>query len=199
MSSADALTKGLGFLHVREFTTVRWGPQGWDAVLGELRPAERAELASVLLIGWYPLALYARLLHALDEVHGTGDGALLVQCGRWQAEKDVTTLYRIVFRLMNPGTVIVKTTDYWHKFHDTGTWRMGRTGEKSLEGTLEGWGVVDAALCRELVGYLGRVLELVGAKSPNVEHPECRARGQSRCHFTARWGAVAPNAVGSHR
>lgn len=198
MSSVDAFTKGLGFLHVKDFTTVRWGPQGWEAVLDNLRPADREQLANVLLIGWYPLALYARLLHALDDVHGAGDGALMVQSGRWQAEKDVTTLYRVVFRLMNPGTVIVKTTDYWHKFHNTGTWRMQRTDDKSLEGTLDGWGVVDAALCRELVGYLCRVLELVGARFPHVEHPECRSRGESRCRFTARWGTVGRNTVESH-
>jgi len=57
-----------------------------------------------------------------------------------------------------------------------------------VTGTLENWGVVDVALCRELVGYLGRTIELVGAKNVLMEHPRCRARGDRACFFQARWG-----------
>jgi hypothetical protein len=199
MTTEVARTKGLGFVHVRNFTTERWGAEGWQAVLERMRPSDRGEVAGALPIGWYPLALYARLLHALDEVHGTGDGALAVQSGRWQAEKDLTTIYRVMFRLLNPATVVVKTTDYWRKFHDSGAWDMQRTGDRSMEGTLEGWGVTDAFLCRELVGYFARLLELVGAKDPIVEHPECRARGDGRCHFRGYWGGTEPNTVESAR
>lgn len=195
MTSAIALTKGLAFVHVKNFTTERWGAAGWAALLERMRPSDRDEAANAIPISWYPLALYARLLHALDEVHGAGDGALAVQSGRYQAEKDLTTIYRVMFRLLNPATIVVKTTDYWRKFHDTGKWTMDRTSDRSLVGTLEDWGVVDQALCRELVGYFSRLFELVGAKDPIVEHPECRARGDARCFFTCRWGETAPNSL----
>jgi hypothetical protein len=139
------------------------------------------------------------LIHAIDEVHGAGDLGLVVQLGRFEAERDVTTIYRIMFRLVNPGTVVQKTTDYWRKFHDTGSWEMMRQGSQEIQGVLTGWGVVDHALCRELVGYFSRVLELVGAQGVIVEHPECRARGYTRCFFRARWGTTAPNVVDSSR
>ena len=197
MSSTGALTKGVGFNHVKAFAQSRWGPEGWTALLGKLRSTDRDAIAEAVPIGWYPLALYVRLIHALDEVHGAGDLGLVVQLGRFEAERDITTIYRIMFRLMSPATVVEKTTDYWRKFHDTGTWEMQRVGNSEIQGALSGWGVVDHALCRELVGYFSRVLELVGAQNVIVEHPECRARGYARCLFRGRWGATAANSVDS--
>ena len=132
---------------------------------------------------------YARLIHAIDEAHGAGDLGLVVQLGRFEAERDLTIIYRLLFRLMNPATVVEKTTDYWHKFHDTGSWEMMRVGDNEIQGVLSGWGVVDHALCRELVG----------AQNVIVEHPECRGRGHARCLFRGRWGATAANRVDSSR
>lgn len=186
-------------MHLRAFVESRWGKAGWDAVLERLRQHERDEIASILPVGWYPLALYARMIRAMDQTHGDGDLALVVQLGRFEAERDLTTLYRIMFRLVNPATVVEKTTDYWRKFHDTGSWEMKRLSDKEIEGTLSGWGVVDHALCRELVGYFSRLLELVGAQGVIVEHPECRAKGAGRCYFRARWGRTDANIVDSSR
>lgn len=193
------LTKGVGFINARAFVLSRWGPGGWEAVQERLRPSDRDELAAVVPVGWYPLALYARLLHAIDEVHGAGDLALVVQLGRFEAEHDITTLYRLMFRLVSPATLVEKTGTYWKKFHDTGEWEMTRVGDHEIHAVLKGWGVVDHALCRELVGYLSRVMELVGAEAVVLEHSECRARGAERCFFRGRWGATSTNAVDSTR
>ena len=193
--STGALTKGVGFAHAKAFAQERWGEDGWKAILEKLRPTDREEIGAALPMGWYPLALYARLIQAIDEVQGAGDMALNVQLGRFEAERDLTTIYRIMFRLVNPATVVEKTTDYWRKFHDTGTWEMTRVGSHEIQGVLHGWGVIDHRLCRELVGYFSRLLELVGAEGVIVEHPECRARGFARCFFRARWGKTTTNNV----
>ncbi len=193
--SPIALTKGVSFTNLRAFVEGRWGKPGWDALMERVRPHERQEIEAIVPVGWYSLALWARLIRELDELHGSGDLGLVVQLGRFEAERDITTIYRVMFRLMNPANVIVKTTEYWSKFHDTGHWEMKRVSDKELEGTLHDWGVVDHALCRELVGYLSRALELVGASGVIFEHPECRARGQTRCYFRARWGKTVENTV----
>jgi predicted hydrocarbon binding protein len=184
---AGAVTKGIGFTNVRNFVKEKWGDEGWEAVLQRLRPDDRDVLASVVPIGWYSLALYAQLIRAVDEVHGYGDLSVLVQLGRYEAEKDLTTIHRMLLRLVNPATVVEKSMDYWRRFHDTGTWNIRRVSPTEVEGLLEGWGVVDHALCRELGGYLARLLELVGARSVVVEHPRCRANGDADCFFSARW------------
>jgi hypothetical protein len=184
-------TKGTTFLHVRAFVIERFGERGWAKVIARLSPDDRAELDSVILIGWYSLPLYARLLRAVDEVHGYGDLALVVHVGRFEAEHDLTVLQRVFLRLANPSYVIEKMGDYWRRFHDSGTWDVKRESDRLLTGYLDDWGCVDLALCRELVGYMSRALELVGAKAVILEHPLCRARGDARCYFKARWGGTA--------
>jgi len=184
-----AKTKGVGFVNVKSFTVERFGAQGWDAVLERLTPEDREELSSIVSVGWYSLPLYARLIRALDEVHGYGDLSLVVQLGRYEAERDLTTIHRVFLRFTNPAFIVEKTGEFWKRFHDTGEWKVTRENN-GVAGVLEGWGCVDHALCRELGGYLTRVLELVGAKNVIVEHPKCRARGDVQCLFRARWGSL---------
>ncbi len=189
MEETEAKTKGVGFANVRVFATERFGADGWNGVLEKLTPADRDELQGMVPIGWYSLALYARVIRALDEVHGYGDLALVVQLGRFEVERDLTTIHRVFLRLANPAYTIEKFGEYWRRFHDSGRWELTRESDSHITGFLDEWGYVDHALCRELVGYMGRCLELVGAKNVIMEHPACRGRGEPRCFFRARWGS----------
>jgi hypothetical protein len=190
-----AYTKGIGFVNVREFTQARFGSSAWPAVLDKVTPHDRAEIVNVLTVGWYPLSLYTRLIHALEEVHGYGDMSLVVQLGRYEAERDLTTIHRVFLRFANPACTLEKMGDYWRRFHDSGQWTVTRESEHLVTGYLDEWGHVDHALCRELVGYMGRMIELAGAKNAIVEHPFCRARGDARCFFRGRWGTtLSPHA-----
>lgn len=194
-SRAPARTKGIAFAHTRLFVEETFGAAGWERVLGRLLPADRAEVESVISVGWYDLGSYARLLRAIDEAHGTGDLSLVVQNGRFQSERDLSTIQRLFFRLANPAYAVEKITDYWRRFHDTGSWEVNRVSESEVTGALHDWGVVDRALCRELTGYMGRVLELVGAKHVIMEHTRCRALGDDVCGYRARWSAGKKAAI----
>ncbi len=187
MGDGVAKTKGIGFTNVRKFTTARFGEAGWTAVVDALSKEDRDELQAVIPMGWYSLSLYARLIHALAKVHGGGDLAFIKELGRFEAEQDLTTIHRVFLRFTNPAFIVEKTSEYWRRFHDTGTWNVTRD-DHGVSAVLDGWGVVDAALCREVVAYLTRVLELVGAKNVVVEHPKCRGRADPQCLFRARWG-----------
>lgn len=184
----EARVKGQGIVSVRSFVEERFGVQGWEELLEHISPNDRDELASVLPIGWYPLALHTRLIHALDIVHGYDDLSLIVQLGRFKAERDLSTIHRLFMRFATPSLMFGKTADYWRRFHDTGEWQVVRPDANSVQATLSNWACVDTAQCRELVGYLGRVLELARTKNPMMEHPKCRARGDAVCVFQARWG-----------
>lgn len=181
-----AKTKGVSFVNAKAFCEER-GADAWPKVLGVLAEADRDTLQSVLAMGWYDLDLYARLIRAIDEQLGRGDLALLQPLGRFGAERDLTTVQRLFFRLSNPAYAIEKTAEYWRRFHDTGTWVVSRVDGTSVSGTLEGWGHVDRALCAELMGYMPRVIELVGGKDAVMVHPRCRARGAAVCEFVLSW------------
>jgi hypothetical protein len=185
-----AATKGVGFVHVRAFVTERFGAGGWAWTMGHLLGPDRASIEAVVPMGWYPLALYARLLRAVDDVHGAGDLALLVPLGRFEADRDLTTLHRMFLRMGDPCDAMERMGESWPRFHDSGSWTVERMEDRHVRAELVDWGYVDYALCRELVGYLARTLELVGADGVRIEHTRCRGLGGGECTFDARWTGV---------
>jgi hypothetical protein len=184
----DAKTKGISFHNVRTFTLEKYGLEGWIDVLAQLVPEDRRVLDEVVPVGWYSLALYARLIRAVDQIHGAGDLALVVQLGRYEAERDLTTIQRAFLRMASPAFLLEKSAEYWRRFHDTGTWTITREGTTRVRAYLDDWGSGDAAMCRELIGYLSRAFELVGAKNVRIDHGQCRAHGGERCLFLGSWG-----------
>jgi predicted hydrocarbon binding protein len=182
-----AITKGITFTHARSYVEGTFGATGWNAVLQHSRPDDRATLGGIVAVGWYELDLYARLLRSIDSALGRGDLELMAAIGRYGAEKDLNTVYRLFFRLQSPAYAIEKVAEYWRKFHDTGVWTVEREGSGKARGTLRDWGCVDRALCREMMAYMTRVLELVGAKEVRLSHPRCRADGETECFFSLRW------------
>jgi predicted hydrocarbon binding protein len=182
-----AETKGISFVNAQAFCGEIGGSDGWSRVLGSMSAADREVLQSVLAVGWYDLWLYARLIRAIDATLGSGNFELIKTLGRFEAERDITTVYRLFFRLANPGYAIEKTMAYWRRFHDTGVWEVSRISDTAVHGTLSDWGVVDMALCLELTGYMPRVIELVGGKNAVMVHPRCRSRGADVCSFELSW------------
>lgn len=185
-----ATTKGLGFINVRSFVTDRYGAPAWKALVDSFPPADRAVLSSIVSIGWYELDLYARLIRALDQQLGRGNLKLVYALGRFEAERDLTGVHQWFLKLFGPSTAIDQIGKYWQRFHDTGAWTMIRPGDRQVIAQLAGWGVVDAALCRELLGYLGRALELLGGRDISLSHPRCRVEGEPVCEFHLAWRTV---------
>jgi hypothetical protein len=138
-------------------------------------------------VAWYPDDLYGELLHALESTVGKGDATLLDRAGAYAAEYDLTRIHRVLFRLANPAYVLEKSMEIWGRFFDTGHWRVTRPSATSADGTLNDFALVDRAVCTYLTAYLRHLFELVGAKSVEVKHTECRARGAKACRFTIAW------------
>jgi hypothetical protein len=182
-----ALTKGVGFTNVRSFVGERFGASAWQELLDAMSKADREELESVLPVGWYDLALYARVIHAVDRKLGRGDLSLITQLDRFEAEKDLTTIHQFFLRFANANVVVEQTSKYWRRFHDTGVWETERLGDRGAIAKLRDWGVVDAGLCAELGSYLGRALELCGCRDLTMEQPHYRVRGDAHCEFRGRW------------
>jgi hypothetical protein len=187
VGSVGAKTKGVGFTNVKSFVCERFGPSAWDDMVARLPPSDQVELGSIVSVGWYPLASYARLINELERAHGTGDLSLVQQLGAFEAEQDLTTIHRIFLRMANPAFILEQMGNYWKRFHDSGEWEIARVTDNQARAVLRGWGHVDAALCRELTGYMHRSFELAGAKQVRLEHPRCRANGHRDCEFEGWW------------
>ena len=81
---------------------------------------------AVVGVRWYPLALYARLLRAIDQQIGAGDLRAIPPIGRFEAERDLPTIHRLLLKMVNPAYVVDKVAELWPRYHSTGELRSYR-------------------------------------------------------------------------
>jgi hypothetical protein len=182
-----ARIKGTNLSHLRDFVAKELGNEALARLTASLPSASRDAFASFAATGWYPAQVFVDVLCAIDRTLGKGDGALLRTSGAHAAEYDITRIHRLLFRFANPGFVLEKSTDIWGRFFDSGVWTIRRPTPTSADAVLVGWSIVDATVCEYLCAYLARMFEIVGARDPEVRHPECRARGAPHCRFAGSW------------
>jgi hypothetical protein len=180
--------KGLSIVAVRDHVLLRHGAESWNAVTARLSALDAETIRSVVGIGWYELDLYARLLRAADAQLGSGDLRAIRPIVRFEAERDLPTIHRLLLKLVNPARVVEKMAELWPRYHTTGRPLLERRGDGAFDATLSDWGV-DEALCRGFQGYCERALELAGARELILTHVSCRARGATACVYRARWGS----------
>ena len=118
----------------------------------------------------------------------------MVRLGRFGAEQHTALGRRPIAFAKTPDDAAKRFAESFRRLHDRGAWEVETVADRQIRGTLADWGIVEHALCRELVGRLGRTFELTGASGVFVEHPRCRALGDGECVFLARWGAESVNA-----
>jgi hypothetical protein len=103
----DVEIKGQSFLGTMgAFGAVRGGSalaRLRDEVKGDLADALRANM--ILAASWYPVAQYRELLHGMRRVTGEAD-ALTLEVGRVSLERDVARIYKVMFRLLSPTTLL---------------------------------------------------------------------------------------------
>jgi len=165
----------------RDFVRERFGGASWEAVLARVSEEDRRQIAATEPGAWYDVRLVERLHQALTD-HLKADEPLLTELGRFDADRELSTVYRWFVRLLRPSFAIRHMNLYWRRTHDTGTWRSWRNGTE-VTAELRDWAVVNRAWCITLGGYLGRTLELFGGKIGPIEHTECRAEGHEACIY----------------
>jgi serine/threonine protein kinase len=178
--------KGLAFLHDEQYILDKYGREAWARVLASLAPGDAEVRSSIIAVGWYDSALFVRTLCAIDNVLRERDPKIVESLGRYAAEHDLKRIHRVFLRLANPAFVLEKAMDLWKRFFSTGRWDERRV-ERGAEAELVDWDAAHELTCRNLLAYLHRMFELVGAKGVTSRHPECRARGDARCFYSVRW------------
>jgi uncharacterized protein (TIGR02265 family) len=182
-----ARTRSNSLVALKFFVTRKFGAEGWERFLKATPADDRRFLDMPSMNDWHDLVTFLRALHTLAETFQPGGTALVHEFGRYEAERDLNTVERLFLRLVNPATVVEKLGSYWSKFNDYGEWTVTREGPKVARAVFDASPQPDPIHCAELMGYLGRVMELCGGREVTVEHTECRGQGGSHCTFVGRW------------
>lgn len=185
----DAQVKGSAVLARLQYLRDVHGHSAVDRVSESLSARSRARLeARVLSHEWVPLELLVEICVATDRLYGKGDLALCRELGRYAAQANLTTLYRIFYAFGSPRFIVGHAVRLWRVHYDSGTLTADfeeRPLDHRVTLTLRDFTTPHRAHCLGVLGWAERSLELSGAALRVAEETTCRTRGDDACRFVA--------------
>ncbi len=110
------------------------------------------------------------------------------EMGRFSADHGLKTIYRVFFKVADPGFIIRKIIPGFLHLLRFGIHGGGiSTEDRTAILRLTDFDQPHVWFCDRLMGWMERTLELSGAKNPRVSHPKCLARGDASCDYCGRW------------
>ncbi|RMG19808.1 MAG: hypothetical protein D6729_04270 [Deltaproteobacteria bacterium] len=177
--------KGSAIVARREWLREQ-GVGAYERVLSALSPATREAVEGAIASIWVDFDHFTELCEVADRVLGTGDHRIGEEMARDAAERNLTTLYRLFFKVGRPAYILEKSASMWRTIYDTGNFRVERLSASEVRATLEGIPRPHRAHCVAVLAWAIRALELSGARDVQAEE-RCRLLGDAECSFHVRW------------
>jgi hypothetical protein len=160
--------------------------------LAKLRAAASAPLAEAIDAGiakarWYPLRQFYELNVLIDRLFGAGDLSLIKELGRHGADANLTTIYRLFYKVGTAHWLLGRAVRLWSAHYDTGHLEVLAGGLRSAILRVHAFAIPDRVHCLSVLGWCERSIELSGGWSVWSDEPLCRTRGDAYCQFEASW------------
>lgn len=145
----------------------------------------------ILATSWHPEEDYIELMRGVVQLlPGTG-GASGLAVWEMAARRSAPTYFKGAYKpLVFPGDVRRSLAGYdafWRLRHDTGKVTVAFEGERLARVELRDYALVSAESCALTQGTLHGLLEFVGARQIQIQHPRCRARAGTHCEWQIAW------------
>ena len=164
------------------------GQKGMERLLHQVTPELRKEIETGLSKAkWYPFEQFVELNVAIDRLYGKGDLALVRELGRAGADANLTTIYRLFFKLGSVHWILGRAVRLWSAHYDSGFCEIATRGPKAAVMRIRGFSTPHQAHCLSVMGWTERSIELSGGKRPIVEESLCRTRGDELCQLDITW------------
>lgn len=179
--------KGSAFTARFEYLRTRYAGL-WPEYVQQLAPETR-ELATtrVLKNAWYPFEAFTDLNLVADRVMGNGDLVLVKLLGKYAAEANLPTLYKLFYVVGSPEYIVRKAATLWSVHHTTGRCELITHQPNYVEYQLHDFAQPHRVLCKSLEGFIERSLELTGVTQISIREKQCAAEGAPYCSFHGRW------------
>jgi len=167
---------------------INQGEQGIDRLKIDASP----ELADLLERGavmskWYPFELFINLNETIDRVFGKGDLALIREIARHGADANLTTIYRLFYKVGTVKWIMARASRLWGLHYDSGSLEMDAEPGKSVLAEIHGFATPHVIHCMAVRSWAERSVELSGGRDVAIDDLSCRARGDERCTFRVEW------------
>jgi len=162
--------KGMAILGTLRFVKETAGKEHVPGLLQELPATVRAIYERAVLAGsWYPYEAYTTLLAAVTRRLGEGRADFPATLGRFGAQLDVGSIFRIVSVILSPQRALYAAGLMWSRYCDAGRFVMTRIDKESAEGHIEGFPDISAEHEQLLTGWIEGIGLASGAKEAHVE------------------------------
>ncbi|HVK74304.1 MAG TPA: hypothetical protein VM734_13330 [Kofleriaceae bacterium] len=141
----------------------------------------------VAVATWYPFAEFIELNTAIDRLFGQGDGGLIRELGRWGAEANMTTIYRLFYKVGTVRWVMARAARLWYLHYDAGRLSLRELSSGEIELAIEEFPTPSCVHCQAVQGWAERSVELSGGELVKSELHACRLEGSLACRLRARW------------
>ncbi len=164
------------------------GGDGLTRVLAECSPELRATIeGGMRKAAWYPLAQMLELCVVIDRVLGVGDLGLVRELGRQSCDANLTTIYRLFFKLGSVHWILGRAVRLWSAHYDSGYLEVMTRGPHAAVARVRAFAQPDPVHCLSLAGWIERSIELSGGHDARVVESKCRTRGDELCQLELEW------------
>jgi hypothetical protein len=181
--------KGTSIAGRRQYVLKHHGEDKLHSVMAQLKDREGAKRieASVLKSAWYPFSLLIDMTETIDRVVGKGDGKLYRAMAGQTAEDDLSTVYKVFFKFLQPMYIVQKAAQLWSAYYTSGKMIATEIQPGTIEFEIVDFESPHWAHCESVLGWAERSIQLTGVKGVKAEHLECRAKGAKRCRMRVSW------------
>lgn len=163
------------------------GEEGVGRLLEAVTPPTREALTAIQKSEWYPFEAFIDLNLTIDRLYGTSDLSLVRTLGRFGADANLTTIYRLFYAVGTVKWILDRAARLWDVHYDAGKLLVVRHPGPEAEMRIVRFPTPHRAHCLSVMGWAERSIELSGGRDVTMEETACRARGDEDCSFHARW------------
>ncbi len=183
-----ANVKGTAFSSRLLWVRLNHGQEG----LERLAAAVDSGLAELLREGavmsrWYPFEQFVELNLAIDRMYGRGDLSLIKSLGRHGADANLTTIYRLFYKVGTVKWILARASRLWGLHYDSGNLYVDMYPGREVGLRIENFETPHQAHCLSVLGWAERSIELSVGADVKIVEIACRTRGGPACRFRAGW------------
>ena len=164
------------------------GEAGLERLERQVSPELQPALVNgVAMARWYPFEQFIELIEVIDRLFGKGDLGLVKELGRFGADANLKTVYRLFYKVGTVRWILHRAARLWGAHYDTGAMEIveDRPGHAVLE--IVGFDTPHHIHCLSVAGWAEKSVEISGGKDAKVESVQCRAHGDARCLLQVTW------------
>ena len=183
-----ANVKGTAFSSRLLWVRLNHGQEGFERLVA----AVEAPLCQVLREGavmskWYPFEQFVELNLVIDRLWGRGDLSLVKTLGRHGADANLTTIYRLFYKVGTVKWILARASRLWGMHYDSGNLYVDLYPGREVGLRIEDFETPHRAHCLAVLGWAERSIELSGGTDVKAAEVACRTRGGPMCRFRASW------------